>query len=114
MRLWILVALGCALLASPASAGGVNGNYLLTDCGTGPTETAALTWQDGYCSGYVSALADVYVETRLICPTPGVTYGQYIDIVIKYLVDHPESRNQEADGLLLLAFQGAFPCKPAH
>ncbi|WP_176753970.1 Rap1a/Tai family immunity protein [Nitrosomonas mobilis] len=47
----------------------------------------------------------------LFCTTSGVTRGQFIAIVAKYLKNNPEKWNMSADSIVFYAMKEAFPCK---
>ncbi len=68
------------------------------------------------CYGFVESAADIYTaqNTNSACmPTgqSGVTVEQVVDVVKKYLADHPETRNYPAYSIVLVALDRAFPCK---
>lgn len=44
------------------------------------------------------------------CNPPEAELRQHLDIVVNFLVAHPERRHESARGLALDAFREAFPC----
>jgi hypothetical protein len=104
------VALLIGLQSHPAAASEQTGNTLLTDCGTGPIQDAAPTLSTGMCVGYIGGSVDVLRNMGLLCLTPTTTNGQVVDIVVKYLVDHPEWRDKEAHFVVYGALKDVFPC----
>jgi Rap1a immunity proteins len=86
----------------------VTGNSLYEDCTrqTGAGERL-------YCSGYVTGLVEGMMMNRkqVICPPQGITIGPLVDMVVKHLRDHPETRHYAANSEVGLALMKAFPCK---
>jgi len=82
------------------------GNDLLEKCRT----------QNPMCLGYVSGVIDasqMYQSAgtnRLVCPPTGVTRTQVRDVVVRFLEEHPESRQRAAAVIALSAMGKAFPC----
>jgi len=75
-----------------------------------------------FCQAYITGVID-YVHMsdwallksgaqirRSWCETYGVTIGQSVDVVIRYLQNHPEERNQPGAALVYMAMRTAFPC----
>ena len=69
------------------------------------------------CGAYVAGVEDA-VEVfngigagKIACLQLHVTNDQLKDIVMQYLTAHPEARHLSAAGEVMLALQGAFPCK---
>jgi hypothetical protein len=119
MKRIILAALVGVLLApSTAEAVSKNGNELFSDCSA---ENA--TYSNGICMGYIVGVGDAVLDLQFlglidarfspICVPrkSGVTVGQMVDIVKKYLTDHPEFRHQGGGALVVQALRQAFPCK---
>jgi hypothetical protein len=109
-----IIVAGAAMLAvMSASAGAradfLNGNSLYGYCST-DFNTAL------YCIGYIASIEDVLSAGNQIngytaCTPPGATLEQIKDVVMRYLVAHPESRHLGASGLVAHAIAQAFPCK---
>jgi hypothetical protein len=83
------------------------GNKLFERCGAS-RDTADYTGCLGYVAGVVDALH--MMENSGVCPPQGSTVGQTVDVVMKYLRDHPEARHHAAAGEVFLALRQAFPC----
>ena len=91
----------------------VDGNDLLVDC------QSSGAGHEGYnlaqCYGYVLGVADADTVVRYKVGAPqlcinGVTREQIHDVVVRYLVAHPETRHTVAALLVRLALREAFPC----
>lgn len=103
-----LLALACLT----AHAGFDTGNRLHEDC------RAANYFNRGYCGGYVTGIVDTIesLQARGVLPADALcipeesTKGQLVDVVKKYLDDHPERRHLEAGSLVPEALNSAFPC----
>ena len=91
-----------------------SGNELLARCQhalgehAGPRDTSAAS----ECRSLVRGALDM---TRLtpslqVCGTAEVTVIQAVRVVVTYLNDHPEERDEPDTTLALRALQGAFPC----
>ena len=117
-RLSLLSALFFFLAFSPAWA--ADGNHLLQKCKatelkhTTPSED--IDW--GYCMGTVhgvgSTIRDLgsFLPPNLrICIPDGVTTGQNVKVVLKYLKDNPEQLHRDDTVLIHFALRKAFPCK---
>ncbi|MBP1035891.1 hypothetical protein J8631_09995 [Serratia fonticola] len=64
-----------------------------------------------YIRGYLRGVTDSLMLIGSLCPPDGVDMVQYTDIVEKYLINNPESRNEASVLLTFLAVGKAFPCK---
>jgi hypothetical protein len=64
-------------------------------------------YRDGFCRGLVTGVADASPK---VCATEGITLGQNIRIVTKFLQDHPERLQLRATELVEQALAKAFPC----
>jgi hypothetical protein len=98
----LLLALCFAAIASPASAGFVNGNKLLDWC---------KGRERSLCAGYVAGVVDMLDEDDRLCLTTDVNVTQITDITTKFLAAHPESRHQRAAILVYRALTEAFSCR---
>jgi hypothetical protein len=71
----------------------------------------------GLCAGFVVGIADAMSNVtgvlgrRACIPLPAVPRGQVIDVVKRYLEQHPETRHDSAVSLVAQALSEAFPCK---
>ncbi|MDP9160720.1 MAG: hypothetical protein M3O09_10910 [Acidobacteriota bacterium] len=79
-----------------------DGNHLQTYCAG-----AADTFGGGYCVGIVSGVSNT---STLVCPPIGVTRGQEIKVVQKFLADNPEKLQLRNTTLVEAALAKAFPC----
>ena len=96
-----------SLCASHAGAVGMTGNDLLNYCQSQPGDP-----QLTYCIGYVVGVFDVFELNSITCPPNGVTNGQKVEIVKKFLKTNPEMTHALAPTLMLDAASQAFPCHP--
>lgn len=110
-----IVLMAALMVSFGAQSSFVDGNQLKTwhnekvryDSGSRDQLDYFAIGQDfGYVTGVVDALSDIY-----FCPDSNVTKGQLLDIVGKYLADHPEDRAQPANVLIVSALSKVFPCK---
>ena len=87
-----------------------------------PTTSTATTKEilrKVHCIGYITGILDgiplvfaIRPESRFFCsPTGGISAGQQVRIVVKYLEDNPEKLHDSARMQALLALAQAFPCK---
>jgi hypothetical protein len=121
MRWWTtgLFALLVASLSGssrPALADFQSGNSLLSRC----RSDASLADRQ-YCLGYVTGAADFAIQDERnnkamdkVCwinIPDGVTSGQLLEILVKYLREHPERLHYQGGYLIIEAFHQAFPCK---
>ena len=129
-----IAALGATLVTSVASqtGGGMDGDTLLSICTNGDT------LQKGYCIGYVAGFregrtldwhlanqhglstgAETQDSTSIMglrhttpCVPPRLPHHQMRDVVIDYMLDHPETRQQSAGSIITESLRVAFPCEP--
>lgn len=130
----IALAMACGLLSSVCRA--LTGNELLDDCREKSDLKAGicLGFVQGYTVGYdagrrggamferfgdinyqllkdkgpeISAVSD---RAAYYCVPSRVTNQQVIDVVLKYLEAHPETRHFEAGSIVASAIHEAFPC----
>lgn len=79
----------------------VTGNDLFERCTDNPAASTYIA-NYGFCRGYIYAAADFFAtvsaeQGRPSCRKAGVTGQQVVDIVVKYLREHPEERHKPAD-----------------
>lgn len=82
-------------------------------------------YSQGVCSGYIMGVHDLVAHLQKsvssedkqplwrlneVCGSGEVTSGQVRDEVTKYLRDHPETRDQSAAQLIIIALLASFPC----
>ena len=96
-----------AMIARPARAEFVTGNQLHEKCNSNAPEDKF------WCLGFVTGVADTLPQgpKGIVCPEPNVTAGQFYDVVVKDLRDHPGVRGLPASLLIGTALGTAFPCK---
>jgi hypothetical protein len=110
--------LACALaMFSPAVRAAdfkMDGKQLRDDCKNSDTGSG---YNEGKCIAFVIGVDAGYQMDRgvdgmqsHVCMPEGVTYGQMVKVVVKYLNDHPEELHHPAALLTLNALIGAFPC----
>jgi hypothetical protein len=98
------------------------GNELRSNCKYAISDSDAdhATPQAGLCIGFVDGfqqfeqLTDIARKapqnSRLICIPDGVTNGQSVKVVVRYLDQHPEALHKFAGLLVFEALTDAFPC----
>jgi hypothetical protein len=117
MRLSIFVlAMAQAVPALAQGDPSANTSYMLPHCRnwidrvpTKPADTALA----GVCAGTVGAALhySMLLEAPYkSCPPKGVTNGQAIEVVVRYLEAHPEMRGQDFRMLTLSALRTTWPC----
>ena len=97
-----------AMIAGPARAEFIiTGSDLYTRCNSNAPEDKF------WCLGFVTGVADTLPQgpKGIVCPGPDVTAGQFYDVVVKDLRDHPGMRGLPASLLVGAALGTAFPCK---
>ncbi len=112
-RFLIAVLVVLCLSVTPVRADRIDGNWLHQVCHDGNDPQAPTA-----CSSYITGLSDAShpaIATNLLgltgyCRPEGVTRGQIMDIVKKYLAGHPEERHLPAVVLYYHAIIEAFPC----
>ena len=97
------------------SASAISGNKLLEQCNQ---DSEPLLF--GVCYGYVIGITDFMsnlLESGLIKNVSyklcidGVTNKQLVDTVIKHLQEHPETRHEPADAIMISVLGKSFGCK---
>jgi hypothetical protein len=73
------------------------------------TGNASAILQAGECHGYIMGIVDSIPAGEGFNPAPDVLMNQYVDVVYKYLLDHPELRHLTAYELARTALTEAFP-----
>ncbi|MFQ1864938.1 Rap1a/Tai family immunity protein [Aeromonas veronii] len=61
------------------------------------------------CRGYITGVTDT-LDGFSFCIPNQVTRGQNVDIVTKFLSEHPEDRHKEGHVITAYALSLAFPC----
>jgi Rap1a immunity proteins len=62
------------------------------------------------CTGYIAGVSDIMSTNDDICLPNHGTIQQIVDIVVKYLSEHPERRHYGAASESGIALMQAFPC----
>lgn len=103
-----------AASASPNPLG--TGDALLAAC------TSTVREMKGLCTAYILGIGDGADLQRAMADVfggkpfciyqmgPGVPAAHMREVVVKYLQDHPASRPEPANRLVLFAYAEAFPC----
>ncbi|MGB7655220.1 MAG: Rap1a/Tai family immunity protein [Novosphingobium sp.] len=93
-----------------------SGNTFLQHCRDANSGKPGVSSLDfGLCYGYLAGIVDgdSLGEHPHVCRPNGVTNGQAMDVVLKFLEDNPADRHYSAGPLVLLALMKAFPCPTA-
>ena len=106
MKRLFCICAAAILLAAP-SAIALTGSQLKED--GDKIETAPGSYSSGYFDGYVLGVLDLTQER--LCIAERATMGQVLEVVRKYLKDHPEELHLRASDLVIKALQTAWPCK---
>jgi hypothetical protein len=110
-RIIALIVLALAVVLSGpvvAQEDQTSGNYWLHECKKDPKQLAQSSgsFQYGWCFGVVYGLS----AHSQICVPSQVPVVQEMDVVLKYLDTHPETRHKSFRLLALEALKEAFPC----
>ena len=115
MRYAIIVLVLAGVLALPRPAAALTGNDLLERC----TDQRDLmkVWCGAYLDGWfdrhrIIVKGRVPGWTRVCFPTEGagVRRSQLIDVLVRYLKNHPEVRHKSSHLFTWTAFEEAWPC----
>ena len=90
------------------------GNELHKTCQTDLSNSEYAVFNSGFCLGYISGAHEALGGPPLTCEPDGVNRNQIVDIVKKYLVEHPEKRHEHSVKLIMEALENAFPCKESE
>lgn len=105
-----MVVLGALLYAAPAKAQRVSytGNDLLNECQRDAKnfDTGCFMYINGFVNGFEANASNKYFSIP-----DNVTVGEMMDVVVKYLENHPEKRHLEAGAAIVWAFSDAYPIK---
>ena len=100
----IRIIFAAVFLLSPTFAfsarGFVTGDDLSFKCSTNSQS----------CMGYIAGVSDIMSTNGDICLPNHATIQQIVDLVAKYLSDHPERRHYGASSEAGIALMEAFPC----
>jgi Rap1a immunity proteins len=112
MRRAILVAVALSVLIGAGAWDAMLGNDLHENCKAGPRSKGHDTmsaFKTGACVGYVMGVASS-LEGSAFCFPAGVEKGQIVDVIKRWLEDHPELRHYAASSLITSALKERFPC----
>lgn len=96
-----------------------DGRWLQKVCREADKDTGTRDYQDaGWCMGYIDGFLDGWSDLALVtghghmgpCVPSGVSYGQLVKVVRKYLDDHPERLHMSSRHLVIFSINTAFPC----
>lgn len=114
---WWAAGLLTLVVASPAEAAYFDGNQLYTACTT-QQGTYNYFQEQSRCLAYIEGISDGLEYGRVTqkssiraCVPAGVTGGQIMDVVIRYLWQHSEIRHLLASQLVTSALIESFPCR---
>jgi hypothetical protein len=119
MRTAIICGALAALTVATASAveDRSSANFMLPLCKIALTDQADRSFLAGMCVGSISGIASMFVmlqhrDSKLCADMPdGVTPGQMILVVVRYIEARPKDMHEPFDGLAALALMDAWPCK---
>lgn len=92
-----------------------DGNELLKRC---QAVTQSLSYENlldfYWCLGFLEGVTSMHPSTLppRSCLPEGGTYTQVMQVLVKYLKDHPERLHEDQTVLTVDALVTAFPCKP--
>lgn len=104
-----LAMMTAATAATPVHAV-MHGNDLLQGCKSIPDDPDELDGCDTYIVGVTDALEIVSQRLTNICRPQSHAIQQLRDIVVNWLLEHPEERHRPAAKLIGLALAEAWPC----
>jgi len=94
-------------------AGPVHAEPTVNDILKDPRSGFARLYIDGLGSGLSWANVAAKMKGKPVYCPPGkvaITADQYIDILRRYIADHPHMTNDFVGGPMLFALEDAFPC----
>jgi Rap1a immunity proteins len=123
MKAWIAVAV--ALVAAIASGAALaDGNELLKHCQVAVRNMEAGVggnYDTGMCFGIVQGVTESILilngnlpkDLKFCLPVgaEGVSRGQSVRIITKFLRDNPKLLNEHDSLLIMMAYKQAYPCK---
>ena len=105
-------------MASPASAGFVDGNKLYKKCSVKNDSSAVFYMEDAFCAAYINGVIDaIDGKSRgssggfFFCMPNNVSSKQAQDVVKNWLTNNPAERHYNAASLVAAALSESFPCK---
>ena len=120
--LLMAVALVGMLASGGAMAEDGDGNELIVRCGEAVKAANGATLNSYADANFCLGLTQGVRHTMRIlneklpplyqtCFPSGITNGQGMRIVLKYLQDHPDRLHEQDSDLVYLAYKTAYPCK---
>ena len=67
--------------------------------------------QNIFCMGYVMGVSDSLDSQKLMCVPQEDSAAQEMSVIVTFLRDHPEERQDTAYSVVKLALMEVFPCK---
>lgn len=124
MKILATIGVTAALTFSFPAFAAITGDDLLARCSAseksmhGEKLTAAEMLDSMWCVGYLSGLLDGFGvaefrvgNEKMVCPAEeGLSRSQALDIILRYLRDHPEERPKSGRRYALVALSKALPC----
>jgi hypothetical protein len=107
-----VVAILLLALTMPASAQDTTANQMLPGCKgllDNSMTSGVSVYQQGRCGGYVASL--VYGGGQEFCSPKGVSIGEAVAVVIKYIEARQERMHEQFGALALEALTAAWHCK---
>lgn len=125
----------CLLMIPGLSHADLTGKDILEDCqvklkvqdAKSENMPSSEAFQAGACTGYIKGIDDMEIiyasiiagpsasekevkKYSLYCLPMGTTNNQMANIIVKYVKDHPDEMNTDANVVVVKAFRAAFPC----
>jgi hypothetical protein len=107
----VIVALSNLTAGKAAAWDAQTGNLLFENCAAWPRgqRDEMTLFKTGTCVGYIWGVAGV-LEGSSFC-LKGVQPNQLVDVIKRWLDDHPEVRHYAASSLIETALKEKFPCR---
>ena len=106
----LLVALALLGATSSAMAAATSPTSSGAGCRTANERSVIDKVDAGFCSGIVEGTMWSLQIAKLVCLPNGMTLGQGLKVLVKYMDDHPEELHMHAADLDVRAFVKAWPC----
>lgn len=87
-----------------------SGGYYLRACQAFLDKNEGGSYIAGQCAGAVFVMGYTLDSTEVICLPKGVTLGQTVRVILKYLENSPQSLHMDFPILALYALGAAWPC----
>jgi len=105
----IVVAISLGLVNSVTGASaGRTANEMTPGCRDHLTRSQENPYLQGLCAGFITGLN--YADNHGCVPN-GVTQGQLMRVVVKYIDSRPERMHEDFGMLALEALRSSFPCR---